>query len=190
VISKVENAIAAAEALLPGQPGPEGEMDDRWQAIIRVSEFIETEPEAVWQFVARWGGSPDHDLRMAIATCIVEPLLEHHGSRFSARIEDAARANPLFREMVSFCWTFEAPADSSGTVRETPTLSDSAPRFTAHRYQSNAEADTHDREFWLGIPAEERVLMVWRLSVEQWRLRGDSPYEPGLHRSTARLYRR
>ena len=68
----VQEAIADAESLLPGQPAAEGEVDPRWQAIIDVSEFIQTDPEPVWSFVSRWGSSPDEDLRMAIATCILE----------------------------------------------------------------------------------------------------------------------
>ena len=58
------------------------------------------------------------------------------------------------------------------------------------RYTSAAEADLHDLEFWLQIPDIERVLHVWRLSQEIWRLRGDLPDEPGLCRSVARVHRR
>jgi len=68
----VEETIAAAESVLPGEAPPEGEIDPRWQAIVAVGEFIEEEPEAVWSFIVRWGASPDEDLRAAIATCLLE----------------------------------------------------------------------------------------------------------------------
>jgi hypothetical protein len=58
------------------------------------------------------------------------------------------------------------------------------------RYPSNAEADREDARYWQQIPAAERILMVWRLSEEQWRLRGEFPDEPGLCRSVARVSRR
>jgi hypothetical protein len=74
----VEEAIVAAEAILPGHPAAEGGTDPRWQAIIAVSEFIEDHPEPVWSFIVRWGSSPDDDLRMAVATCLLERLLEFH----------------------------------------------------------------------------------------------------------------
>jgi hypothetical protein len=65
---------------------------------------------------------------------------------------------------------------------------------TAHlitrRFESSAEADRHDLEFWLQIPERERVLQVWRLSQELWRLRGELRDEPGLCRSVARVHRR
>ena len=78
VKTTVEDAISSAESILPGHAAPDGEVDDRWQAIIAVAEFIETEPEAVWSFAEKWGGHPDDDLRMAITTCVLEHLLEHH----------------------------------------------------------------------------------------------------------------
>ena len=46
---------------------------------------------------------------------------------------------------------------------------------TLRRFASNAEADPDDARSWQDIPAEERVLMVWRLSVEQWCLHGAPP---------------
>jgi hypothetical protein len=63
-------------------------------------------------------------------------------------------------------------------------------RMTIRRYASADEADRHDLEFWMQIPESERVLRVWQLSQEVWRLRGDLPDEPGLCRSVARVSRR
>ena len=63
-------------------------------------------------------------------------------------------------------------------------------RITVRRYSSAAEADQHDLEFWMQLPDAERILQVWRLSQEIWRLRGDLPDEPGLCRSVARVRRR
>jgi hypothetical protein len=52
-----------------------------------------------------------------------------------------------------------------------------AARISVRRFASSAEADEHDLEFWLQIPADQRVLQVWKLSDEQWRLRGDPPHD-------------
>lgn len=62
--------------------------------------------------------------------------------------------------------------------------------ITVRRFASAAEADRHDLEYWLQIPDADRILQVWRLSEELWRLRGDFPDEPGLCRSVARVHRR
>jgi hypothetical protein len=62
--------------------------------------------------------------------------------------------------------------------------------ITVRRYTSHADADKDDLAYWLELSPAERVLQVWRLSLEGYQLRGDPPYEPGLHRSVARVHRR
>src|SRR5437868_5779181 len=44
---------------------------------------------------------------------------------------------------------------------------------TVRRFPSAAEADRHELEYWRQMSDAERILQVWRLSVEQWQLRGD-----------------
>lgn len=97
-------AVQRADALLPGVPAPEGEEDPRWAAIIEISEFIPVDPDPIWSFVARWGGHPDEDLRAAIATCLLEHLLEHHFDLIFPRVEHLARSNRFFAETVGMCW--------------------------------------------------------------------------------------
>ena len=113
----VDDAISAAEKVLPGNVAPEDALDPRLQAVIAVGEFIETEPESVWVFIRRWGASPDEDLRTAIATCLLEHLLEHHFDRFIARVEQAARADKLFAETVCRCGNFGQAAEPDRRAR-------------------------------------------------------------------------
>jgi hypothetical protein len=56
-------------------------------------------------------------------------------------------------------------------------------------YATLADHARDEMSFWAAIPAAERVLQVWKLSVEQWRLRGELPDESGLPRSVARVVR-
>jgi hypothetical protein len=102
----VERAIAHAETLLPGSPAAEGEVDRRWQAIIRVGEFIESEPEAVWAFVVRWGKHAQTDLRMAVATCLLEHLLDAHFEMMLPRVREAAMGSVRFAKTLEACWSF------------------------------------------------------------------------------------
>lgn len=102
----LSQAIRRANAVLPGEPAPDGELDPRWQAIIEVANFIETHPDEVWDFVAEWGGHEQDDLRMAIATCLLEHLLEHHFEAIFPRVEKAARSNRLFADTFCSCWKF------------------------------------------------------------------------------------
>src|SRR5262249_54455661 len=102
---EVQDAIDAADAVLPGEPIDEG-ADPRWQAIIKVGEFIESDPEAVWRFICRWGGHPQEDLRDAVATCLLEHLLEYHFDIYFPQVEQIALADPLFGDTFLRCWQF------------------------------------------------------------------------------------
>lgn len=110
----VFEAIRAAEALLPGEPS--SEIDPRWQAIIVVERFVESSPEPVWEFVRRWGSHPQEDLRDAIATLLLEHLLEHHFEAIFPRVEAATAADALFADLFLRCWKFgqsELPANAA-----------------------------------------------------------------------------
>lgn len=100
----VQRAIAHAESILPGTPAPKGKRDRRWQAIIRIGAFIETQPEAVWQFAYRWGRHAQADLRTAVATVLLEHLLEHHFDVMFPRVRRAALASQRFAHTFSLCW--------------------------------------------------------------------------------------
>jgi hypothetical protein len=100
----LREAIAHAEAVLPGTPAPEGERDERWQRIIEVGTYIRDEPEPVWEFVARWGAHEQEDLRTAIATCLLEHLLEHHFALLFPRVEQLADIEPRFADTFTQCW--------------------------------------------------------------------------------------
>jgi hypothetical protein len=89
--------------------------DCRWQALIVVGEFIETQPEKVWQVVRKYGASPDEDMRDAVACVLLEHLLEHHFKAYFPRVEELALANPLFGDTFERCWKFgqsERPANA------------------------------------------------------------------------------
>ena len=102
----IEQAIRFAERLLPGTKSPEGETDPRWQAIIKVSMFIETKPEEVWRFISKWGRSDNEDVRTAIATCVLEHFIEYHFDEYFPLVEDAAKGDSNFADTFSRCWKF------------------------------------------------------------------------------------
>lgn len=97
-------AIRKAEGILPGTPAPENKNDLRWQAIIRVGQFTESHPEEVWAFTARWGKSRNSDLRMAVATYLLEHILEHHFTEYFPPTKALAEKSVLFADTFSSCW--------------------------------------------------------------------------------------
>jgi len=103
--ANVHYAIQAAEALLPGRPAPDGENDPRWQAIIKIGNFVESEPEVIWPFVLKWGSLPnEEDLSNAIATLLLEHLLDYHFDLIFPRVESAARSNISFASTFTRSW--------------------------------------------------------------------------------------
>ena len=62
-------------------------------------------------------------------------------------------------------------------------------RMQIRVYRGFAEHARDNAAYWAAIPVAERVLEVWRLSEELWRMRGEFPDEPGLCRSVARVHR-
>ncbi len=103
----VGTAIRAAEKILPGVAAPEGQKDPRWLAIIKVGEYVETDPEPIWQFTIRWGSHSDSDLRMAIATCLLEHLLQFHFDLIFPRVYELALHNPFFADTFMSCCKFD-----------------------------------------------------------------------------------
>lgn len=111
----IHDAIAHANAILPGAAAPDGETDPRWQALIVVGEFIESHPREIWEFVDRWGRHEDADLSQAVATVLLEHLLEHHFELIFPRTAEAARNSREFASTFLHCWKFgqsELPGNS------------------------------------------------------------------------------
>ena len=66
----IDRAIRVAQTLLPGEGGITEESDPRWQALLAIAESVAEEPEAVWDFVRRWGAHHDGTLRHAVAVLL------------------------------------------------------------------------------------------------------------------------
>ena len=81
-----------------------------------MGEYVETAPEVLWSFTLRWGSHPDADLQMAIATCLLAHLLEHHFDTLIDRVETAA-PSPEFARTVLACWTFRESDESAQALR-------------------------------------------------------------------------
>jgi len=124
----VWEAIESAERILPGNAAPEGEDDPRWQAIIKIGNFVQSEPDAIWSFIVRWGCSDDEDLRDAVATCLLEHLLEFHFDSVLPRLEEAVQGNALLGDTFARCWKF-GQAKEEGNAQRFDKLKANCRRF-------------------------------------------------------------
>ena len=98
----VDAAIEKAKSTLAYSPVDRGE-DPRWQAIIDVGEYLESEPERIWSFVEELHDTRDEDLRAALATCLLEHLIADHPD-YREKAERLAGRSPEFRRMLEMCW--------------------------------------------------------------------------------------
>lgn len=81
--------------------------DTHWQAAIALGEFSETDPETIWPLVEKWGSCPDEDTRDAIATCVLEHILEANFEPFFSRVAQLIQqGNFNFAETFLGCWKF------------------------------------------------------------------------------------
>ena len=76
----------------------------RWQAAIALGEFAESSPERIWPLVLKHGSRRHADVRTAIATCVLEHVLEYHFDAYFPRVADAAMRSRWFRDTFSSCW--------------------------------------------------------------------------------------
>ena len=112
----VDKLIKNAEKLLPGIDIYDDKPDERWDAIIKIGDYIETNPKEIWLFIRKWGIHPYESIRAAIATCLLEHLLEYHFKEYFPLVKDACYENKLFATTFMMCWQFgqaKQPENSS-----------------------------------------------------------------------------
>lgn len=63
----------------------------RWQSLIVIAELIESEPDLVWDVVSQFGDFDDDDMRAAIATILLEHLLDRDFERYFAKVKEEIR---------------------------------------------------------------------------------------------------
>lgn len=76
----------------------------RWQAASALGEFSASDPERIWPLVVKHGSRRHADARMAIATSVLEHILENHFDAFFPRVAAIARSSLWFHHTFSSCW--------------------------------------------------------------------------------------
>jgi HEAT repeat protein len=90
----------------------------RWAAAQAAGELIDKSPWDVWQLVLRHGASELEDTRSAVATCMLEHLLERHFDNFFPLLEAQVRqGNVLLGDTFRRCWKFGVAEDIRNSQR-------------------------------------------------------------------------
>ena len=77
----------------------------QWAAAAAAGELIQERPWDVWRLVLRHGASQNEETRSAVATCMLEHLLENDFETFFPLLENQIRAGKLLLgDTLRRCW--------------------------------------------------------------------------------------
>lgn len=95
------NRSFAIEIALHLVPVPDDRV--RWGALTMAGQLAEAHPKIVWPMVARFGRAKDGDIRLGVACCVLEHVLESHFEKYLPRAMRLALRDPRFEETLGFC---------------------------------------------------------------------------------------
>jgi hypothetical protein len=75
-----------------------GDSRTRWGILSVVGRFAHRHPALVWPLVRRWGCSTNEDIRLAIACCVLEHVLESHFRKYFRACRELASKNDRFHD--------------------------------------------------------------------------------------------
>ncbi|MHC4862440.1 MAG: hypothetical protein ACYTEX_00035 [Planctomycetota bacterium] len=77
----------------------------RWQSLNVIFEYIETQPELVWEVVSEHGDSKDSDMRTAIACVLLEHLLDYDFDTYFPKVRnEILQGRYRFIDTLQGCW--------------------------------------------------------------------------------------
>ncbi len=89
-----------------------------WKAAADICEYVQEAPDLIWPLVVKAGSSDEEDLRMAIATCVLEHLLgEHFDKYFPIAEEMIIAGNRNLRSTLTHCWKMGLSEEERNSLR-------------------------------------------------------------------------
>jgi hypothetical protein len=95
-----------------------GDVSKAWAAAAELGEYALDCPEKVWPLVIQFGSSSEEEMRQAIATCVLEHVLEYHFDEYFPLIEaEGSKGNLDFVDTLRLCWKFGKSLEPSRAKR-------------------------------------------------------------------------
>jgi hypothetical protein len=76
----------------------------RWQSLIIIGEYINKYQDDIFNIIIKYGSSEDQDMRMAIATVLLEHLFEKDFKKYFSLYKNISKDNHLLLDTLSSCW--------------------------------------------------------------------------------------
>ena len=76
----------------------------RWQSLIIIGEYINRFPDEILNIIIKYGSSEDKDMRTAIATILLEHLLEKDFKKYFSLYKNISKNNFFLLDTLSKCW--------------------------------------------------------------------------------------
>ena len=90
----------------------------RWKAAIALGEYCKSDPKNVWPLTVKYGSSRKADTRTAIATCVLEHILEYHfDPYFDESLKIVREGNIRFCRTLATCWKFGQAQKKNNSLR-------------------------------------------------------------------------
>lgn len=90
----------------------------RWKGAELAGALIEESPHLAWQLVLRFGRSENEDVRAAVATCVLEHLLEVKFDEFFPLLErELQETDPLLEDTFRLCWKLGVATEPRRSAR-------------------------------------------------------------------------
>ena len=92
---------------------------ERWAGAADLGEYVFDHPEKAWPLVLEFGSSAVEDTRSAIATCVLEHILEHHFDVYfpMLALEIEKKRSGLLADTLSPCSKFGQAREYSRAMR-------------------------------------------------------------------------
>lgn len=90
----------------------------RWSVLGDLTRFAEDRPEDVWPLIVKWGCVHNPDIRMGIACCLLEHVLEYHFEEFFERAQQViGSGNRRFAATLMYCYKFGQAEETENARR-------------------------------------------------------------------------
>ena len=76
----------------------------RWQSLIIIGEYLDKYPDYIFKIIIKYGSSKDEDMRTAVATILLEHLLEKDFKKYFNLYKNLSTNNYYLLDTLSKCW--------------------------------------------------------------------------------------